>query len=97
MLEDADTLVGVGDLLGPGIEKTGEVAVPALVVSKLSCHVAEVAAESLDITESVVTFGVGVVDLSVLRLEFSETSVVVKLQARELRLQGGVVLAHTVL
>jgi hypothetical protein len=97
MLKDADALVGVSDLLGPGIEEAGEVGVPALVVSKLSGHVAEVAAESLDIAESVVALGVSVVDLSVLRLELGETSVVVKLQARKLRLQGGVVLAYTVL
>jgi hypothetical protein len=40
---------------------------------------------------------VSVVDLSVLCLELGETSVVVKLQARKLRLQRGVVLAYTVL
>jgi hypothetical protein len=97
VLEDADALVGVGDLLVSGIEKAGEVGVPALVVSKLSGNIAEVAAESLDIAESVVTLGVGIVDLSVLRLELSETSVVVKLEARKLRLQGGVVLTNTVL
>ena len=97
VLEDADALVGVSDLLGPGIKKGGEVTVPALVVSKLSGHVAEVAAESLDIAEGVVTLGVGIVDLSVLRLELSETSVMVKLQARKLRLQGSVVLAYAVL
>jgi hypothetical protein len=97
VLEDADALVGVGNLLVPGIEEGGEVAVPALVVSKLSGNIAEVAAESLDIAESVVTLGVGVVNQSVLRLELSETSVVVKLQTRKLRLQGGVVLANTVL
>lgn len=97
VLEDADTLVGVGDLLGPCVKGSGEVAVPALVISELSGQVTEVAAESLDITESIVTLGVGVMDLSVLRLELSETSVVVKLQARKLGLQSGVILACAVL
>jgi hypothetical protein len=97
VLKDANALVGVGDLLVPSIEKAGKVVVSALVVSKFSGHVAEVGAESLDIAESVVTLGVGVVNLSVLCLELGETSVVVKLQARKLRLQRGVVLAYTVL
>jgi hypothetical protein len=97
VLKDADALVGVSDFLVPGIKKAGEVSVSALVVSELPGHVAEVATESLDVAESIVTLGVSVVDLGVLRLELGETGVMVKLQARELRLQRGVVFAYTVL
>jgi hypothetical protein len=84
VLEYADALVGVGDLLGPGIEKASEVGVPTLVISELSGHIAEVATKPLDVAESIVTLSVGVVDLSVLCFEFGEASVVVELQARKL-------------
>lgn len=97
VLVDADTLVGVRKLLSPGVEVAAEVCVPALYIAELPRKVTEVAAKSLDVTESVVTLGVGVMNLSVLGLEFGETSVVVELEARERRLQSGVVLAGAVL
>ena len=97
VLEDADALVGVGDLLGLRIESIGKVTVPTLVVAKISGHVAEVATEPFDVAESIVTLSVGIMDLSVLRFELGETSIVVKLQARKLGLERGVVFAYTVL
>lgn len=97
VLEDADTLVGMRKLLGPGVEMASKVCVPALDIAELPRKVTEVAAKSLDVTESVVTLGVGIMNLSVLGLEFGETSVVMKLEARERRLQSGVVLASAVL